>query len=83
MTPEKLRQIDEAEAFIRNLGISVQVRVRHYGDTARIEMDVNAMARMIAPSVREQVLSFLKQLGFVHVLLDLEGYRMGNLNPVR
>jgi uncharacterized protein len=83
ITPEKLRQIDEAEAFIRNLGISVQVRVRHYGDTARIEMDVNAMARMIAPSVREQVLSFLKQLGFVHVLLDLEGYRMGNLNPVR
>ena len=83
ITPEKLRQIDEAEAFIRSLGSIVQVRVRHFGDTARIEMDENAMTRMMAPSIREQVLSFLKQLGFVHVLLDLEGYRMGNLNPVR
>jgi PP-loop superfamily ATP-utilizing enzyme len=38
---------------------------------------------MMAPSIREQVISFLKQLGFVHVLLDLEGYRMGKLNPIR
>jgi len=83
VTPEKLRQIDEAEAFIRSLGSFAQVRVRHFGDTARIEMDLNEMTRMMAPSIREQVISFLKQLGFVHVLLDLEGYRMGNLNPIR
>ena len=83
ITPEKLRQIDEAEAFIRGLGSIAQVRVRHFGDTARIEMDLNGMTRMMAPSIREQVISFLKQLGFVHVLLDLEGYRMGKLNPIR
>ena len=83
ITPEKLRQIDEAETFIRGLGSIAQVRVRHFGDTARIEMDLNGMTRMMAPSIREQVISFLKQLGFVHVLLDLEGYRMGNLNPIR
>jgi len=83
VTPEKLRQIDAAESFIRSLGSIVQVRVRHFGDTARIELDMNGITRMMAPSIREQVISFLKQLGFVHVLLDLEGYRMGNLNPIR
>jgi pyridinium-3,5-biscarboxylic acid mononucleotide sulfurtransferase len=83
VTPEKLRQIDAAENFIRSLGSIAQVRVRHFGDTARIEMDLNGITRMVAPSIREQVISFLKQLGFVHVLLDLEGYRMGSLNPIR
>jgi len=81
ITPEKLRQIDEAETFIRGLGSITQVRVRHFGDTARIEMDLNGMTRMMTRSLREQLISFLKQLGFVHVLLDLEGYKMGNLNP--
>ena len=83
LTPEKLRQIDEAETFIRNLGSFAQVRVRHFGNTARIETDLNGMTRMMAPSIREQVILFLKQLGFVHVLLDLEGYRMGKLNTIR
>lgn len=83
ITPEKLRQIDAAESFIRSFGSIAQVRVRHFGDTARIELDVDGITRMMAPSIREQVISFLKQLGFVHVLLDLEGYRMGSLNPIR
>jgi pyridinium-3,5-biscarboxylic acid mononucleotide sulfurtransferase len=83
LTPEKLRQIDEAETFIRNMGNFEQVRVRHFGNTASIETDLNGMTRMMAPSIREQVILFLKQLGFVHVLLDLEGYRMGKLNTIR
>ncbi|MFH0994498.1 MAG: ATP-dependent sacrificial sulfur transferase LarE [Pseudomonadota bacterium] len=83
LTPEKLRQIDEAETFIRSRGSITQVRVRHFGDTARIEMDSNGITRMMTPSIREQVISFLKQLGFVHILLDMEGYRMGNLNHIR
>ncbi len=82
ITPENLRQIDAAETFIRGLGNFTQVRVRHFGDTARIELDVNGITKMMAPSIREQVISCLKHLGFVHVLLDLEGYRMGSLNPV-
>lgn len=83
VTPEKLRQIDAAETFIRELGDISQVRVRHFGDTACIEMDPGEMIQMMTPSIREQTVSFLKQLGFVHVLLDMEGYRMGNLNPIR
>jgi pyridinium-3,5-biscarboxylic acid mononucleotide sulfurtransferase len=51
VTPEKLRQIDEAEAFIHSLGSIAQVRVRHFGDTARIEMDLNGMTRMMVPSI--------------------------------
>jgi uncharacterized protein len=82
ITPEKLRQIDAAETFIRGLGNFAQVRVRHFGDTARIELDVNGITQMMSPAIRKQVLSCLKRLGFVHVLLDLEGYRMGSLNPV-
>ena len=82
LTPEKLRQIDEAEAFIHSLGSISQVRVRHFDDTARIEMDLNEMTQIMAPPIRESVVSFLKQLGFVNVLIDLEGYRMGNLNPI-
>lgn len=83
ITPEKLRQVDAAEAYIRRLGNIAQVRVRHFGDTARIELDINELSRMMAPPIREQVVSFFKQLGFVHVLMDMSGYRMGNLNPNR
>ncbi len=83
ITPVKLRQIDAAETFIRRLGSIEQIRVRHFGDTARIETDLNGITRMMSRSVREQVISQLKELGFVHILLDLEGYRMGSLNPVR
>jgi len=83
ITPENLRQIDAAESFIRGMGNFAQVRVRHFGDTARIELDASGIARMMAPVIRKQVVSFLNELGFVHVLLDLEGYRMGSLNPVR
>ena len=83
LTPEKLRQVDEAETFIRSLENFTQVRVRHFGDTARIEVDLNTIIRIVAPSIREQVIEFLKQLGFAHVLLDMEGYQMGSLNLTR
>lgn len=83
ITPEKLRQIDAAETFLRDMGNTGQVRVRHFEDTARIEIDVDAMTRLMETGIREQVISFMKQLGFLHVLLDLQGYRMGSLNPGR
>ncbi|MBI5590546.1 MAG: ATP-dependent sacrificial sulfur transferase LarE [Deltaproteobacteria bacterium] len=83
ITPEKLRQIDEAETFIRSWGNIGQVRVRHFGDTAHIEMDLAGMTQLMEPSVREQTVSFFRRLGFVHIFLDLGGYQMGNLNPIR
>jgi uncharacterized protein len=75
-----LRQVDAAEAFIRGLGIARQVRIRHEGDTARIEVETGAIDRFMDKAVRRQVGSRLRALGFKFVALDLEGYSTGSLN---
>ena len=82
ITPEKLKQVDEGEAFIRGLGISWQVRIRHEENTARIEVETEAIARFIDKDVRQQIVSRLRALGFRFVALDLEGYTSGSLNRV-
>lgn len=82
ITPEKLKQVDAGEAFIRGLGISWQVRIRHEEDTARIEVETEAIARFIDKDVRQQIVSRLRALGFRFVALDLEGYTTGSLNRV-
>jgi len=81
ITVEKLKQIDDAETFIRDMGIARQIRVRHYGPTARIELDKAGLSKIISSGVREEVVVYLKTLGFQFITLDLEGYRMGSLNP--
>lgn len=83
ITDEKLRQVDLGEEFIRGLIPANQVRVRHYGHTAKIEVDSRAMAKLIKRSVRERLLSFFTQeLGFKFVTLDLAGYETGSLNKL-
>ncbi|MGD0826473.1 MAG: ATP-dependent sacrificial sulfur transferase LarE [Desulfobaccales bacterium] len=81
ITVEKLRQIDAAEELIRKRGLATQVRVRHYGDTARIEVEPVSIHRLAAKMVRSDLIKELKTLGFKFVTLDLEGYRTGSLNP--
>ena len=80
ITAEKLRQVDAGETFVRELGISQQVRIRHAEDTARIEVEPESIGRFMEQDVRVQVVSKLKALGFKFVALDLEGYQMGSLN---
>jgi len=82
ITPEKLKQVDAGEAFIRGLGLSWQVRIRHEEDTARIEVETEAIARFMHKDVRQQIVSRLRALGFRFVALDLEGYTTGSLNRV-
>jgi uncharacterized protein len=82
ITPAKLKQVDEGETFIRELGISWQVRIRHEGDTARIEVEAEAVRRFMEEDVRRRVVSRLRELGFKFVALDLEGYTTGSLNRV-
>lgn len=82
ITPEKLKQVDVGESFIRGLGISWQVRIRHEEDTARIEVETEAIARFMDKDVRQQIVSRLRALGFRFVALDLEGYTTGSLNRV-
>jgi pyridinium-3,5-biscarboxylic acid mononucleotide sulfurtransferase len=80
ITAEKLKQVDEGEIFLRGLGICRQVRVRHHGTVARLEVEPEAVERFLHAPVRERVAVYFKKIGFQFVALDLEGYRMGSLN---
>ncbi len=77
VTVEALRQIEAAEAAIKALGFR-QVRVRHHGDVARIEVEPAEIARLV--SEREHVVAALQAAGYRFVSLDLEGYETGSLN---
>ncbi len=79
VTVEALDQVGAAEAMLRALGIR-QVRVRHHGDIARIETDPDGMAIAFALANRDRIIERLRNLGFKHVVLDLEGYRQGSMN---
>ncbi len=76
---ETLAMIDAAEEFILSIGAST-VRVRHHGDTARIEVNPEDFKRILSPSTRLAVTDRLKTLGFSYVTLDLEGYTSGSMN---
>jgi uncharacterized protein len=72
-----LREVAEAESGLRALGFR-QLRVRHYGDLARIEVPVDVLADVVAE--REDVIAAVQAAGYRYVTLDLEGFRSGNLN---
>jgi uncharacterized protein len=77
VTLEALRQIEAAEAAIKALGFH-QVRVRHHGDVARIEVEPDEIAHLV--SQRDEVVTALRSTGYKFVSLDLEGYSTGALN---
>jgi len=79
ITAEKLRMIEAGENYLRELGFS-QVRVRHRGDLASIEVEESELARAVEGSVRHAIVDHLRQLGFTYVALDLRGFRSGSLN---
>jgi uncharacterized protein len=81
VTVERLRVIETAESALRAYGIR-GVRVRHHGDVARIEVESTDFVRFADDEMRKGVLDSLKRLGFIHVALDLEGYRQGSLNTI-
>ncbi len=77
ITPEKLAQVARAEEFMRYRGFQ-QVRVRHHGEIARLEVGPEEIERAFA--LREEISSELLDAGFLYVALDLAGYRPGSLN---
>ena len=77
ITPEKLSQVARAEEFLRKEGFR-QVRVRHHGEIARLEVAPAEMERAFA--LREEISAELKDAGFLYVTLDLAGYKSGSLN---
>lgn len=80
VTAEKLRVLDEAERFVRSLGLS-QFRVRHHDTLARLELLPSEMP--LAMEHRDAIVARLKQLGYVYVTLDLQGFRSGSMNEPR
>jgi len=76
---ESLRQIDQAEEFLRAMGFS-QVRVRHHGKMARIEIDPTEFAKIMDEKTRAKIVEELKKTGYLYVTLDLAGYRTGSMN---
>jgi pyridinium-3,5-biscarboxylic acid mononucleotide sulfurtransferase len=79
LTPERLKQVEEAETFIRPL-CKGQLRVRHHGSLARIEVEPEWISKLAEPETARKIVEKLKALGLHHVALDLSGYRMGSLN---
>ena len=81
ISAENLNQVEQAEAFLRGRGFT-QVRVRHHGQIARIELHRNDLSRVLQPDLREELIRTFQTLGFQYITLDLEGYRQGSLNEV-
>jgi len=81
VTRERLSQVEEAEERLRGLGFR-QLRVRHHGAVARVEIAPDELPRALDPEAARRIVAALKPLGFRYVALDLEGYRTGALNEV-
>ncbi|MBI5709675.1 MAG: ATP-dependent sacrificial sulfur transferase LarE [Candidatus Eisenbacteria bacterium] len=79
ITRENLEMVERAEELLRSLGFA-ELRVRHHGDTARIEVPLAELSRLLEPGVRERIVAGLKAAGYRYVTLDLEGLRSGSLN---
>lgn len=79
ITREKLILIDKAEQFLIDLGFR-QVRVRHHGEIARIELLPEDMIKVFQNGLREKIHDYFKTLGFTYITLDLNGYKTGSMN---
>jgi uncharacterized protein len=77
ITPERLRQVEEGEAFLRSLGVGGDLRVRHLGESARIETLPAEIP--VVERAWHRVTTFFEALGFRAVELDPRGYRRGSL----
>ena len=77
ISAEVLRQVERAETSLKGLGFA-QVRVRHHGDVARIEVEPQDIHRLI--ELRREVVDGVRQAGYTFIALDLEGYATGSLN---
>ncbi len=79
VTQDVLQKIAAGEGFLRSLGIR-QLRLRHHGDIARVEVDAQDMVPLINHPRCQEIVNQIKSLGYLYVTLDLAGYRTGSLN---
>jgi len=81
ITIKKLDMIDAAEQYLLDSGFR-QVRVRHHGDIARIEVSPDERSKFFNDKIMDDIAGKLKEIGFNYVTLDLTGYRTGSMNEV-
>ena len=79
ITEEKLNMIDRAEQFLIELGF-IEERVRLHGKLARIEVPAKDIAKLASDEIREAVYKKFKEIGFMFVTIDMQGYRLGSMN---
>jgi len=79
ITADKLRQVDEAEAFVRRLGFR-QFRVRHHDRLARLEIPLEEIPRLWEDGRHEAIVTRFRELGYVYVTVDLAGFQSGSAN---
>jgi uncharacterized protein len=77
ITPARLQLVEEGEAYLRSLGVSGDLRVRHTGDVARIEVEPSWIPQLQAR--HDEISAHLVALGFAQVEIDPRGYRRGSL----
>lgn len=79
ITREKLNVVNKAEEFLRTFGVG-QVRVRHYGKLARIEVEPEDIKILASPVNAKKISKKFREFGFSYTTVDLEGYRTGSMN---
>jgi uncharacterized protein len=80
VTAERLGQVDRAESALRSLGIEGDLRVRHHGTLARVELPVAILDMWLEPPHSNRLAAAVRGAGFERVTLDLRGFRSGSLN---
>jgi uncharacterized protein len=79
LTRDLLDRVERAENAVLDMGFST-CRVRCHENTARIELDPAELDRMLEVSCRQKIVQRLREIGFLHIALDLEGYGQGRMN---
>lgn len=80
VTTERLAQVERAEVALRQTGVTGDLRVRHHGDLARVEIPPELLDTWLAPGAREALVAAVRGAGFARVAVDLRGFRSGSLN---
>lgn len=81
ITPEKLKMVEQGEAFLHGLGIR-ECRVRHHNNMARIEVPADQIVVFMQPEMRAKIDAEFRRIGYTYVAMDLRGFRSGSMNEV-
>jgi pyridinium-3,5-biscarboxylic acid mononucleotide sulfurtransferase len=81
LTKEIFAKVEQGEKFLRSLELG-QVRVRHHGNLARIEVDKAHIVKLFEDGLADEIEKFFKEIGYSFVTIDMKGYRTGSMNEM-